>query len=421
MATRRIVVSWCLYDFANTIFSMNVVSLYFPLWLTADLGVSDLWVSLANSISMALVALTLPLLGVQADHGQRRRSFLIAFTAVSCAATALIGVSGGVSVAAVIVSFAVANYAYQGGLVFYNALLPSVASPGKVGRISGYGVALGYLGAIGGMVLVLPFNTGSIFGLSIPGITGAGRSATFLPTAVLFALFALPCLLWVPEPQGVKETSAVGLSLSEAFRKVWVALSNAKKYPGVRAFLVAKFLYEEAIATVIIFMAVYAHRVWGFTDSELTPFFVLSTVSAVIGSALIGRVTDRQGPKRTLEWVLAGWLLCFAAIIFAGHRLVAWAAGSAVGVCLGGTWTAARPLLLSMVPEEELAEFFGLYAMSGKAASIFGPLIWGGILLAAASLPEDLRYRIAVASMAALMAAGLAILRWLVPEGEKRL
>jgi UMF1 family MFS transporter len=421
MNSRLAVTSWCLYDFANTIFSMNVVSLYFPLWLTADLGAADIWVGLANSGSMALVALSMPLLGAQADHGHHRRAFLVAFTALSCLATALIGLGGRLSVAAAVVAFVVANYAYQGGLVFYNALLPVVAAPTRVGRISGYGVALGYLGAIVGMVLVLPFATGSLFGLVIPGISGSGRWAIFLPTAVLFALFALPCLLWVRDLQPSESPAAERLPWREALRKVVVALTNARLYPGVRAFLVAKFLYEEAIATVIIFMAVYAHKVWGFSDSELTPFLVLSTVSAIAGSLVLGRITDRLGPKRTLEGVLVGWLACLVVVASTDLRIVAWVTGSAVGVCLGGTWTAARPLLVELVPEEELAEFFGLYAMSGKAAAIFGPLLWGGTLWMAGAWPEALRYRLAVALLAVLLAAGLGTLHWMVPAGRKRI
>lgn len=400
---------------------MNVVSLYFPLWLTADLGAADVWVSLANSGSMALVALSMPLLGVQADQGRRRRAFLVVFTAASCAATAFIGLGGRVSVLAGVAAFMVANYAFQGGLVFYNAMLPAVASPREVGRISGYGVALGYVGAIIGMLFVLPFNTGSLFGWPVPGITGGGRAAIFLPTAVLFALFSLPCLLWVPEAEGPRPATARGLPWADAFRKVREGLTNARRYPGLRAFLVAKFLYEEAIATVIIFMAVYAHQVWGFSDSELTPFFVLSTVSAVAGSVALGRVADRVGPKRTLEGVLAAWLVCLVVIALAHQRIVAWVVGSAIGVCLGGTWTAARPLLVSLVPEDELAEFFGLYAMSGKAAAIVGPLVWGGVLWAAASWPAPARYRLAVAVLAVFLGSGLAILRWRVPVGRKGL
>jgi UMF1 family MFS transporter len=419
MSSRRSVASWCLYDFANTIFSMNVVSLYFPLWLTADLGAADLWVSLANSGSMALVALSMPLLGVQADQGRHRRAFLVVFTAASCAATAFIGLGGRVSVLAAVAAFMVANYAYQGGLVFYNSMLPAVAAPREVGRISGYGVALGYVGAIGGMLFVLPFNTGSLFGWAVPGVTAGGRMATFLPTAFLFALFALPCLLWVPEAAVARPPTARRLPWTEAFRKVREGLTNTRRYPGLRAFLVAKFLYEEAIATVIIFMAVYAHQVWGFSDSELTPFFVLSTVSAVVGSVVLGRVADRVGPKRTLEGVLAAWLVCLVLIVLTHNRLVAWVIGSAVGVCLGGTWTAARPLLVRLVPEDELAEFFGLYAMSGKAAAIVGPMVWGGILWAAAAWPASVRYRLAVAVLTVFMAAGLCILRWRVPVGRE--
>lgn len=421
MARRRAVFSWCLYDFANTIFSMNVVSLYFPLWLTADLGAGDLWVSVANSGSMAFVALSMPLLGVHADYGRRRRAFLISLTALACAATALIGFGGGLSVAGAVVAFMVANYAYQGGLVFYNALLPSVAAPGEVGRVSGYGVALGYLGAIGGMVLVLPFSTGKLLGWSVPWVSAGGRAATFLPTALLFALFSLPCLLWVPEPSPSKPEGPGRISTAEAFRKVLDGLTDARRYPGVRAFLVAKFLYEEAIATVIIFMAVYANRVWGFSESELTPFFIISTISAVAGSVVLGRVTDRVGPKKTLQGVLAGWIICLVLVVLSKGRLMAWAVGSAVGVCLGGVWTAARPLMVELVPKEELAEFFGLYAMSGKAAAIVGPLLWGGVLWASSEWPDHLRYRAAVGVLALMLTAGLSVLYWLVPEGRERI
>jgi UMF1 family MFS transporter len=180
----------------------------------------------------------------------------------------------------------------------------------------------------------------------------------------------------------------------------------------------SKFLYEEAIATVIIFMAVYASSVWGFSDSELTPFFVLSTVSAVIGSWAIGLLTDRLGPKRTLEAVLVGWLVCLTAVALIQRGFLSWLLGSAVGICLGGTWTAARPLLVGLVSEEELAEYFGLYAMTGKAAAILGPMVWAGVLWAAAGWPEPQRYRLAVGALAFILAVGLGVLRQWVPEAR---
>ena len=140
------ILSWCIYDFANTIYSMNVVSLYFPLLVIVNLGFPDIYVSVANSISMLIVALTAPLLGQLTDRIGRRKEFLLAVTAISCLATAAIGVfynTLGGHIFGLLAVFVAANVAYQLGLVFYNSLLPSVAPPGKIGRIGGLGVAIG--------------------------------------------------------------------------------------------------------------------------------------------------------------------------------------------------------------------------------------------------------------------------------------
>ena len=159
--------SWILYDFSNTIYSMNVVSIYFALWITVNLAKEDLWVSAGNSLSMFLVALTMPFLGTLSDFLKRPNTFLLLFTMVCVVATAAIGIAGyffegAFLIVSAVLLFTVANYAYQGALVFYNALLPQLTTPKNIGKISGYGVAAGYLGAIFGLLLVMPFSDGQI-------------------------------------------------------------------------------------------------------------------------------------------------------------------------------------------------------------------------------------------------------------------
>ncbi len=419
--SRRRVFSWAFYDFANTIYSMNVVSLYFSLWITVDNGREDILVSAANSISMALVALTMPILGAISDQIRRRMPFLMALTAGCVLFTALIGLVGrsglglDVRIWAALLFFTLANYAYQGGLVFYNALLPEVSTPGTMGRISGFGVALGYLGAIVGLILVMPFNQGSVLGIEIPFIAAGGRVATFVPTALFFLLFSLPIFLFVRERvSGTRDR--IHADWTDGFRRVKSFFVHHRRYPGVARFLVAKFFFENGISAIIIFMAVYAVKVMNFSDAVVMPFLLVSTTSAVVGSAACGRLVDRWGARATLLAVLMGWVLSLSLVLASSSRAVFWAAGSLIGIFLGGTWTASRPLMISLVPEKMLGEFFGLYAFSGKAAAIVGPLIWGLVVVGFSSL-GILKYKLAVGSLLLLILIGLIIL-WSVPKPE---
>lgn len=414
--------SWILYDFSNTIFSMNVVTMYFPLWLTVDLALEDIWVGFGNSFSMALVALSMPILGVISDVRNKKMPFLIFLTLTSILFTALIGIYGRFlgdmypGIIAVVLFYTIANYSYQGALVFYNALLPQVSSKETIGRVSGYGVAFGYLGAIIGLILVMPFNEGTALGLNIPFIEGGGRVATFVPTAVLFLLFSIPTFVFLKDKkEDFPEKEKREIFLKDSFLKVIDGLSNTKKYPGVLAFLIAKFFYEDAISTIIIFMAVYAKKVMSFPDSVIIPLFIVSTTSAVIGSSLFGLITDRLGSKRTLMIVLIGWILSLTIIVLTMSKLTFWIMGSFIGIFMGGTWTSARPLLVSLVPKEMLGEFFGLYSLSGKCAAITGPLLWGFVILILNPFGNIIKYKGAISSLILMMLVALIILWKKVP------
>jgi len=413
------VFSWAFYDFANTIYSMNVVSLYFSLWITVDNGREDILVSAANSISMALVMLTMPVLGAISDQIRRRMPFLMASTVGCILFTALIGLVGGsglgidMRIWAALFFFTLANYAYQGGLVFYNALLPEVSTPRTMGRISGYGVALGYLGAIVGLVLVMPFNQGSVFGLEIPFIAAGGRVATFVPTAIFFLLFSLPIFLFVRE-RAPREKRRPQADWKDGFRRVGSFFIHHRRYPGVARFLISKFFFENGISAVIIFMAVYAVKVMGFSDQQVMYFLLVSTTAAVAGSAVCGLLVDHWGAHKALMIVLLGWVLSLTLILATSSRPLFWAAGSLIGIFLGGTWTASRPLLVSLVPEKMLGEFFGLYAFSGKAAAIAGPMVWGLVVFGFSGWGV-LKYKLAVGSLLLLILIGLIIL-WPLPE-----
>lgn len=416
--------SWIVYDFANTIYSMNVVSMYFSTWLVVDLAFGDQYVSIANSFSMILVALTLPILGEMSDRFYKKMPFLFVFTLLCIVFTALIGVVGyamagkNLNVTWAILCFIIANYSYQGGLVFYNALLPQVCSERSLGRVSGYGVALGYLGSILGLIMVLPFVEGKIFGLVLPFIKPGGSIASFIPTAILFLLFSIPTFLFVKDPPTTSRRAQYTIDIKTSFQKIWDGLSNTRKYPGVTKFLIAKFFYEDAIETVIIFMAVYAQKVMHFSKEGTTEFFIAIIPSAIIGSAVFGIITDHFGPKKTLSLVLSGWAVSLTILILTMKLWVFWLIGAFIGVFMGSTWTSARPLLISLVPKEMLGEFFGLYSLSGKLAAIFGPLIWAATVNIFDHYGDIFKYKSAIFALNLLILIGLIILQK-VPDKKK--
>lgn len=409
-----------MYDFANTIFSMNVLTMYFLKWVSVDQGQPDLWYSLAFSLSMILVAVTLPVLGVLADGSPKGRlTFLLGFTMAAIAGTALIGVAargapGPETAIAALAAFVLANYAFQGSLVFYNALLPLVSTPATIGRVSGFGVAMGYVGSIAGLLMVAPFVEGQVgpLKLLIPGVEPGGRAAAFLPTAIFYALFSIPLFLRIRIHAIHTPTTTLPLAtrLRVAILEVITSLRDVGRYPGVRRFLIANYLFVNAVHTILIVMGKYALEVVGMPDSTQIVLFILATSGAVAGGLLAGREADRFGPKAVLSVVLIGWIVCLTTVALVPGPLVIWLAGIVIGLCLGGTWTTARALLAQLIPPDELGRFFGLYALSDKAGAVLGSLTWG-IVVALGTPLGPWRYRLALLVLVGFVAAGAWVLR----------
>jgi len=374
---RKEVIGWSLYDFANTIFSMNIISLYLKRYLVEDLGKDDRWFDIPFSISMVFVVLLIPALGARSDHSAKKKFFVLLFTITCCIATGLMRFIPPSFVMGTIILLMVSNFAYEAAMPFYNSLLYSVAEGKQARLVSGYGVSFGYLGSILGMVVVLPFVSGSLFGLEIPFISAGGKVGAFMPTAVLFFLASIPFFLGVHEKPIVSPHRP---SIKKAYKDVWEGLRRTEKYPGVLRFLVADYFFEDAVTTVILNIGLYCSIVIGFSDTELTNFLIISTVSAVFGSFIIGHVSRIVPLKTALGAIVWGWVLALLVFILAENRTVIWILGSVVGILLGGLWTTSRPLLGELVPKGELGRFYGLFALSGRAAAVIGPLVWTTIV-----------------------------------------
>ncbi len=446
-------ISWALYDFANTVFSMNIATLYFAAWLVADLGHSNTLYAVVNGIASALVVVSIPVFGAISDATQRRKPWVVGFTLAACLSTIVLAVLGqtslpligegvtgavsrqlippGLALFGVLAAFTIANYAYQGAQPFYNAMMPELVPVDHRGRLSGMGAALGYVGSITGVLLTFPFFTGQMPILGtipdrvigflrsvVPFTTHGGRVSTFAPTAFLFLLFSLPLFFFCRDHNTIHGKKRI--AWREAFRDVRHTLIETKKYPGSLRFILTSFLYQDAMGTIIANMALYAIFAMGFVKGSEATLFVILTVPAVIGSYAIGRLVDRIGPKRTLSWVIAGWIVLLVSMIIVPSRSAFWIVGACIGLIYGGVATAERPLLLSLVPDVEAGRFFSLMVLSSRAAAVVGPFVWAFAVDGLTPLMGiGFAYRAGVVTVAIGMALALWMLRG-IPDNFTR-
>lgn len=372
---RRAVASWVLYDLANTIFSMGVISLYFPTLVRTATSPerADFTYGLITAASMSVIFLASPLLGAMTDRAPRRMPFLIVSTVTCVVFTLLLA---RLEFTFAILCFVIANIAYQAGLQFYDALLPEVSTEENRGRIGGIGIGIGYLGSF------LAVGLGFVIRDDLP--------AQFTAVALLFLLFAVPCFLFVGE-RGNPRPRPIDLRMvRDSTRETIRTLRSSREYPGLLRFLIGRVFYTDAINTVISIMVLYTINVAVSTgmsesDGRLQSMIVMMVAIsfAVVGGFVWGSLADRWGPKRTLNWVLRSWIGVFLLAALVGilglplwtlYVVASWA-----GISLGGVWAADRPYMLRLTPPARIGEFYGLYGMVGRFSAITGPLIWSGM------------------------------------------
>jgi len=401
------VIGWVLYDFANTIFSFVVVTRYFNDWIIEERGQPDIFVGLmVAAVSVALVV-SLPLIGAVADRRGRHKPILVAFTLLCVSATAALGVVGPVLLALVV--GAVATYAFNTADSQYHPLLSTVAPEARWARVSGIGVAVGYLGTLTVLLLI-----GRV-------ATDGHAQRAFLPAAALFAAFALPLVLLVHERGDVSARPPAG-----PFAQLASTVRRARREPHGRL-LLARFFYVDAIATVLQFMTVYARRTGDFDGGDIDLLLAIATVAAIAGAIGAGLLAERSGPRRVVLATLAITVAALAVAAATGSSALLWVLAPLIGVALGSLSAVDRVFLLRLVPPERRGEDFALYALVGKLSTGFGPLVlWGGTILMMTELAGLSKFdasRVAVAVLAVSALVGYVILRPLpdrASEGSSR-
>ena len=374
--TRRQIFAWTLFDFANTAFYVLILTVSYPLYFK-EIVVGNqvhgdfLWGS-TFSISMAITAMISPLLGAAADGGAGKKRFLFLFTILCIGATALLFFVEEGMIAVGMLLIILANIGFEAGLVFYDAFLPELTTPQTYGKVSGSGFAMGYVGSLVTLFAAYPLLEGGFIESNLMNVR-----STFLLAAAFFLVFASPLFLFVrDQQQKVQMDLAV---VRRGFHRVITTFRDLSKYRNVGRFLLAYFLYADAISTLIIFSSLFAHETLKMEITEIVLFFAIVQTSAIFGSIIFGFLSDRFGHKRTLNITLLLWLIIVLIAYFVTEKSLFYGIGLLAGMALGSSQSTSRSLMSLILPVEKKTEFFGFYSFFSKSSAIFGPLLFGAL------------------------------------------
>ena len=371
-ASRGQILSWTLFDFANTGFYVIIITVVFPTYFqNVVAGGNEAYWGRTLSASMLITALIGPLLGSIADASSSKKRFLALFTGACVLATiGLYFLTGEGTLWTAVILLIIANVGFEGGTIFYDAFLPEIASEADYGKVSGYGFAMGYLGSLLTLLAIKPLISGD------PSLGDV--KTTFLIAAGIFAFFSLPLFLFIRERN--TGTPLEGNVISAGYRRLRQTFTHLREYAGVRRFLLAYFVYNDSILTVILFAGIFAATTLKMSPAELISFFLLIQICALLGSLAFGALTNRIGARQGIALALVLWIGVVVAAYFVETREMFMIIGGVAGIALGSSQSTSRAMMALLTPFERKTEFFGFFdGFFGKASAVVGPLVFGEV------------------------------------------
>src|SRR6202790_5419988 len=412
---RAAVISWIFFDWAAqpyfTLITTFIFAPYFATHVAADpASGQSLW-GFATAAAGLVIALMSPVLGAIADPGGRRKPWIAAFGALLVIGSSLMwfGKPGDVSVIpALLLAYGIATIGVEFATVFNNAMMPTLVPPNQIGRLSGTGWATGYVGGILSLILVLGFlaadpETGrTLFGrmplFGLDPVSHQGDRITGPLTGIWFVIFVLPMFLLTPDYPAKRP---IGEALRAGLTDLRRTLAELPKQKSVAAFLLANMIYTDGLVSLFAFGGIYAAGTFGWDTIRIGTFGIILAIAGTFGAWLGGRLDDRLGPKRVIAGSMLILLFAIVAILLVdkdsiffvavappapGGALFASAAeraylflGCLIGAAGGPLQAASRTLLIRMAPKDRIAQYFGLFALTGKVTSFVGPLLIGVI------------------------------------------
>ena len=415
----RGLLGWALYDWANSPFTTLIItfvfSAYFSQGIVGDpIRGTELW-GYATGASGLVVAVLSPLFGAVADAGGRRKPWLAAFAALCILGSAMLwwAAPQPAFILWAMVWVIIANAGFEFGIVFNNAMLPDLVPSARLGRWSGWAWGLGYVGGLAALVVALfAFVQAET---PLLGLVKAEAEHVRIvgPLAALwFLLFMWPLFVFTPDRPGI----VLGLRqrIESGLGSLLATFRNLRGHRNIALFLLARAIYADGLATVFIFGGIYAAGTFAMTLAQVIQFGIVLNITAGLGAASFGWLDDWLGSKRTIVIALVGLLVTGTGAIVAHEVLWFWLWGSALGIFVGPAQAASRSLMARLSPPELATEFFGLYALTGKATA------WAGPLIAAALTAATQSQRWGLATVIVFFAIGLALLAFVREPSAKR-
>ena len=379
--TRRGIVSWAFYDWANSPFTTLIITFVFAAYFSRSIVGDEvqgqaLWGYVAG-ISAAVVAVFSPVLGAIADSGGRRKPWILAFSGLCIVCSALLWFAEPTGSAIVLAMTLVifGNIGFEFGVVFNNAMLGDIVSPRRLGRWSGWAWGFGYLGGLVALfVMLFGFIQTEVplFGLSTENAENIRVVGPLV--AIWFALFVVPLFLFTPD------RPAIGLPVSIRLRLGLRALSATLQeltgeHANVLRFFIARMFYNDGLVIVFVLGGAYAAGQFNMGQAELIRFGIVLNVMAGLGAVVFAWVDDWQGSKVTIFIALIGLTVSSIGVVIVDDVIWFWVWGAVLGIFVGPTQAASRSLMVHLAPTKFRTEFFGLFSLSGKATAFVGPIV----------------------------------------------
>jgi UMF1 family MFS transporter len=402
----REVVAWAMYDFANSGYTTVVLTAVYNAYFVGIVAGNARWATfawtMALAVSYALVLLTAPLVGAYADLRAAKKRLLALSTAGCVALTAALALTGSGTLALAIALIIGSNFCFGTGENLVAAFLPEVADGEALGKVSGWGWSLGYLGGLVALGLCLAY-----VGWAEARGEGAAEfvPVTMLITALLFAAASLPTFLILRERARPQEPPPGASLVAGAFARLAATVRHARRYRDLARFLVCIVFYQAGIQTVVVIAAIYAQATLGFTTKHTIALILVVNVTAAAGAFAFGHAQDRLGHLRTLAATLVLWIATALVAWAATGPGLFWVAANMAGFALGASQSAGRALVGYFSPADRRAEFFGLWGLAVKLSAIVGPVTYGAISWATAG-----NHRVAMLATSGFFVVGLAIL-----------
>ncbi|MBC8264138.1 MAG: MFS transporter, partial [Anaerolineales bacterium] len=377
---RKIINAWCMYDWANSAFATTIMAAVLPTFYSEVAGAnlkpvqaSSYW-GYTNTIAMLLVAVAAPILGAMADHSGARKRFLSGFASLGILFTALLVLVSTGDWLMASLFYILGRVGFAGANIFYDSLLPHVARPDEIDQVSTKGYALGYLG--GGLLLVV--NLAWILKPELFGLSGAESASrlSFLSVAVWWVLFSTPLFRHVPEPPFIREQGESANPIRAGFQRLGRTFRGIRRYQELFKFLIAFWLYNDGIGTIIIMAAIFGAEI-GIGTTSLIGAILAVQFLGIPFSFAFGWLARRFGTKRSILLALGVYTVIAIGGYFMQTGLHFWILAFLVATVQGGSQALSRSLFGRMAPKAKTAEFFGFYDVSSKFAGIVGPALFG--------------------------------------------